>query len=223
MSVILLIVFVCVSYLIIRIGAIALEMTGMEQSRARFQAVSAFTGTGFTTEEAELVVNHPRRRRVVIYLMILGNAGIVSVVATFVVSLRASGVFRPSLNVVIVVAALFILYRIASNQAFARRITAKIHETLREKLHFDNVEVQELMRQSEGYGVASVLVGKEAKVIGLPLSKSGFSEQDLMVLSVERDDELIPVPKATTTIEAGDRLICYGKLENLKALMGIAS
>lgn len=222
MSVILLIVFVCVSYLIIRIGAIALEMTGMEQSRARFQAVSAFTSTGFTTKEAELVVNHPRRRKILVYLMILGNAGIVSVIASFVVSLRASGVFRPSLNVAIVVAALFILYRIASSQAFAKKITAKIHETLRDKLHFEKVEVQELMRQSEGYGVASVLVGKEAKVIGLPLRESGFSEQDLMVLSVERDEEMIPIPKATTIIRAGDRLICYGKLENLNDLMGIS-
>ena len=223
MSVILLIVFVCVTYLIIRIGAIALEMTGMEQSRARFQAVSAFTSTGFTTKEAELVVNHPRRRKILVYLMILGNAGIVSVIASFVVSLRASGLFRPSLNVVIVVAALFILYRIASNQAFAKKITAKIHDTLRDKLHFEKVEVQELMRQSEGYGVASVLVGKEAKVIGLPLSESGFSEQELMVLSVERDEELIPVPKATTMIQAGDRLICYGKLENLNDLTGVPS
>ena len=76
MSVILLIVFVCVSYLIVRIGAIALEMTGMDRSRARFQALSAFTGTGFTTRETEMVINHPRRRKIVTYLMILGNAGI---------------------------------------------------------------------------------------------------------------------------------------------------
>jgi K+/H+ antiporter YhaU regulatory subunit KhtT len=151
--------------------------------------------------------------------MILGNAGIVSVIASFVVSLRASGVFRPSLNVVIVVAALFILYRIASNQAFAKKITTKIREKLKNKLNFDKVEVQELLRQSEGYGVASVVVGKEAKVVGLPLSESGFSEQDLMVLSVERDDEMIPVPKATTIIQSGDRLICYGKLENLTGLV----
>ena len=32
-----------------------------------------------------MVVNHPRRRRIYAYLMVLGNAGIVSVIATFVV------------------------------------------------------------------------------------------------------------------------------------------
>ncbi len=64
-----------------------------------------------------------------------------------------------------------------------------------------------------------MLVRKESKVVGLPLSQSGFKERDLIVLSVERDEELIPVPKATTTIRVGDRLICYGNLENIESFV----
>jgi len=219
MSVVLLVVFISTSYLIVRVGAIALEMTGMERSRARFQALSAFSGTGFTTREAELVVTHPRRRKIVTYLMILGNAGIVSVIATFVLSLRQAGTFRPSLNLFIIAVSLFILYRIASHHAFAKKLTQKIRETLRDKLHFQKVLVQELLQQSDGYGIASILVGRRSKVAGLTLSESGFKEKDLMILSVERDEEMIPVPKAQTKIRVGDRLICYGKLENLKGLI----
>jgi hypothetical protein len=219
MSVVLLVSFICISYLIVRVGAIALEMTGMERSRARFQALSAFSGTGFTTREAELVVTHPRRRKIVTYLMILGNAGIVSVIATFVLSLRQTGTFRPSLNLFIIAVSLFILYRIASHHAFAKKLTQKIRETLRDKLHFQKVHVQELLQQSDGYGIASILVGRRSKVAGLTLSESGFKEKDLMILSVERDEEMIPVPKAQTKIRVGDRLICYGKLENLKGLI----
>jgi hypothetical protein len=219
MSVFLLIVFICVSYLIVRIGSIALEMTGMERSRARFQALSAFSGTGFTTREAELVVNHPRRRKIVTYLMILGNAGIVSVIATFVLSLRQTGTFRPSLNLAIIAASLFVLYRIASHQKLARKLTRKIRETLREKLHFEKVHVEELLQQSDGYGIASILVGRRSKVAGFTLGESGFKEKDLMVLSIERDEGVIPVPKAQNKIQVGDRLVCYGKLENLKGLV----
>jgi hypothetical protein len=219
MSVILLIVFVCVSYLIVRIGAIALEMTGMDRSRARFQALSAFTGTGFTTREAEMVINHPRRRKIVTYLMILGNAGIVTVIATFVVSLRPSGFLRPSLNLVIVAAALFILYRIVVHQQFARRLTGKIRETLRKTLHFERVQIEEILQQSEGYGVASVLIEKTSNLVGLTLGQSGLRERDLIVLSIERGQEVNPVPKAQSKIQVGDLLICYGKLENLKKIV----
>jgi K+/H+ antiporter YhaU regulatory subunit KhtT len=219
MSVILLIVFICISYLIVRIGAIALEMTGLDRTKARFQALSAFTGTGFTTREAETVINHPRRRKIVTYLLILGSAGIVTVIATFVVSLRPAGFFRPSLNLVIVAASLFILYRITIQREFARKLTTKIREMLKKTLHFEQVHIEEILRQSDGYGVASVLVEKQAKIAGLTLGQSGLRERDLMVLSIERDEGAIPVPKAQSKINVGDRLICYGKLENLKELV----
>ena len=219
MSVILLIVFICVSYLIVRIGAIALEMTGMDRSRARFQALSAFTGTGFTTKEAEMVINHPRRRKIVTYMMILGNAGIVTVIATFVVSLRPSGFLRPSLNLAIVAAALLILYRIVVHRQFALRLTGKIREILRKTLHFDRVHIEEILQQAEGYGVASMLIEKESHIAGLTLGQSGLREKDLMVLSIERGEEVIPVPKAQSKIHVGDLLVCYGKLENLRVLV----
>jgi hypothetical protein len=219
MSVVLLIIFICISYLIVRIGAIALEMTGMERSRARFQALSAFSGTGFTTREAESVVNHPRRRKIVTYLMIMGNAGIVSVIATLILSLRESGVFRPSLNLVIIIVSIFVLYRIASNREFAQNLTNKIRKTLREKLHFEKVQVEELLQQSDGYGVATIIIERRSKVRGSTLIKSGFRERDVLILSIERNEEIIHIPDAKTRILAGDRLICYGKLDNLKKLI----
>ena len=218
MSVILLIVFISVSYLIVRIGAIALELTGMERAKARFQALSAFTGTGFPTREAEAVINHPRRRKIVTYLMILGNAGIVTVIATFVVSLRPTGIFRPSLNIAIIAASLLILYRITLHQEFAKKLSNKIREALRKKLHFEKVHIEEILQQSEGYGVASVLIEKESKIAGLTLGQSNLREGDLIALSIERDEEVIPVPKTQRKIQVGDRLIVYGKMANLKGL-----
>jgi hypothetical protein len=219
MSVALLILAICISYLIVRIGAIALEMTGMDRSRARFQALSAFSGTGFTTREAELVVNHPRRRKIVTYLMILGNAGIVSVVATLVISLRPSGVLKPSLNLAIIIASLLVMSRVVTHQKFAVKLTEKISHILRDKFHFEKVQIQEVLQQSHGYGVAQALVGKDSKVVGMLLKDSGFREADLLVISVERDEKMIPIPRADTKIRAGDRLTCYGKLENLSKLL----
>ncbi len=40
-------------------------MTGLSWDAASFQSYSAFFGVGFTTREAELVVNHPIRRRII--------------------------------------------------------------------------------------------------------------------------------------------------------------
>ena len=57
----LIIVVVFVSVMIIKVAAVALQLTGLDKPTANFQALSALTGTGFTTREAELVTNHPMR------------------------------------------------------------------------------------------------------------------------------------------------------------------
>ena len=75
-------VVILVSILIVRAGAVALRLTGLDPKTANFQALSAFTRAGFTTRESELVVNHPRRRTIVTWLIVLGNAGIVAVIVT---------------------------------------------------------------------------------------------------------------------------------------------
>ncbi|MBU0630609.1 MAG: hypothetical protein KKC80_06825 [Candidatus Margulisbacteria bacterium] len=60
----------------------------MGRDQARFQSLSCFSGTGFTTQESELVTGHPQRRKIASYLMILGNAGLVTLIATFANTIR---------------------------------------------------------------------------------------------------------------------------------------
>lgn len=88
----LLILFVILAIFLVvtRIAAVALSETGLSGDAARFQALSAFTGTGFTTREAEGVMTHPVRRRIVTFLMILGNAGLVTIITILVLSFAQS-------------------------------------------------------------------------------------------------------------------------------------
>ena len=93
MNLFLLIVTIIVSMIIVRVGAIAFELTGLNWNIAKFQSLSCFSGTGFTIREAELVLGYPQRRRIASYLMILGNAGLVAMIATFANSLSPNTLF----------------------------------------------------------------------------------------------------------------------------------
>jgi hypothetical protein len=79
-------VIVLLSLLVVRVATVALSLTGMSREAARFQARSALTGVGFTTSEAEDVVTHPVRRRIVGGLMLLGSAGLVTAVSSLILS-----------------------------------------------------------------------------------------------------------------------------------------
>src|SRR3954453_23059696 len=85
------IVVVCVSLLVARVGTVALTLTGMSGESARFQARSAFFGVGFTTAEAESVVGHSVRRRIIMWLILLGNAGVVTTMGTLLLSFAGGG------------------------------------------------------------------------------------------------------------------------------------
>jgi hypothetical protein len=80
------IIVVLVSLIVARVGTVALTLTGMSRESARFQARSAFFGVGFTTAEAESVVAHPVRRRIVGWLILLGNAGVISILGSLVIT-----------------------------------------------------------------------------------------------------------------------------------------
>jgi hypothetical protein len=75
-----------ISILVVRVATVALTLTGLSHELARFQARLALTGSGFTTSESESVVSHPVRRRIIMTLMLLGNAGIVTVVSSLILS-----------------------------------------------------------------------------------------------------------------------------------------
>ena len=86
LSIISLLVVLTLSILVTRIATVALTYTGLSRESARFQARSAFTGVGFTTNESEKVVNHPLRRKILMLLMLLGNAGVITAVSSLIVS-----------------------------------------------------------------------------------------------------------------------------------------
>lgn len=70
---------------IVRIAGVVLEHSGIPRPIARFQAVSALTGAGFTTSESELLLQTPERRKIIIALMLAGSIGLGSLIATVVV------------------------------------------------------------------------------------------------------------------------------------------
>jgi hypothetical protein len=76
--------------LVTRVAAVALTHTGMLRQAARFQARSAFSGTGFPATESEQALNRPVRRRIALILMLFGNAGIVPAVSSPILAFARS-------------------------------------------------------------------------------------------------------------------------------------
>jgi len=214
----LLVVFV--SFLIVRAASIALMMTGMDENRARFQALSAFSGTGFTTKEAESVVNNPLRRRIITWLMISGNAGIVTVIITATTSFVTSKGYQLSINVLILLVGIYLIYKIVTRKGFTRRWESFIEDKLVKSPAFEEGATEDLLHLLEGNGLVRAIIKENSPLVGSSLSECKLSEKGLLVLGIERGKNWFPIPKAKETINEGDRLVVYGHLNILKELFG---
>jgi hypothetical protein len=207
------------SFLVVRGAAVALMMTGMEKKKARFQALSAFSGTGFTTKEAEFVVNHPQRRKIVTWLIIFGNAGIVTVIVTGTSTMATSRGYQLPINIVVLAVGIFLIYKIATYKKFTRYWEKFIENKLIKSPVFEEATTEDLLHFLEGYGLVKKIVGVKSGLIGKTLVKSHLREKGAVVLGIEREKSWIPVPKASEVIKRGDRLVVYGPLNALKDIL----
>jgi Trk-type K+ transport system membrane component len=120
--VIVLLVTIAISFVMVRVGAVAFELTGIPWDQAKFQALSAFTNSGFTTRESEEITRHPVRRRIASILIVLGNAGLVAVVGGFASSLLNPQPFQSVLNLALILGGVGILVWIGHGRWVGRHL-----------------------------------------------------------------------------------------------------
>lgn len=204
------------SVLIVRAGAIALKMTGLDDKTANFQALSAFTRAGFTTRESEMVVGHPQRRSIISWLIILGNAGIVAVIVTATSSLATSPNYKMAIVIAVFLLSLYLIYRLAKHTGLTRRWERFVENRLMSGRFLPAVPlVEHLLRFIDGYGVARVyVIEKYSQASGsleAKLAADGF-----IILGIERQGQWISNPSAQESIKQGDYLVLYGVLNEVE-------
>ncbi len=231
MNILLFFVALIVSVTVVRIGAIAFELTGIEWSVAKFQSLSCFSGTGFTTREAELIANHPQRRKIASILMVLGNAGVVTLIATFANTLRtdtflptlipalrriAPAGIMPWVDFVVIILFIYVIYKIFTRSTLAGRFTEFVRARMISRETVSRVTFEELMISTGGYGVSSMELREDCPILGKTIMDSGLRQRDITILAIERKGQTIPNPPPQMKMILGDRVTCFGKLGNIR-------
>ncbi len=201
----------------IRAGAVALELTGMQGEKARFQALSAFTNTGFTTREAEEITSIPLRRQIVTVLIVLGYAGTVTVIASFATSLFQRELASLA-ETAAIFAALFVVYRILAWRGVTKRVTDAFRAALIRRYGIHTQSLEEMLNVGQGFGVVRARVGDDSPLIGRPLIELDLKSRKVQILSIIRGHETISIPQGNDVLHGGDAIVCYGHLKEVRNL-----
>lgn len=211
-----LIAVILISLLVTRVATVALTATGLSHESARFQARSALSGVGFTTSEAEAVVNHPVRRRIVMVLMLLGSAGVITVLGTLILSFANADAEQRNTRIAILLASLLVLWIAARIPRLNRGLTVLIGKALNRWTDIDARDYAALLHLSENYAVMEIGIEAGEWLAGKSLRELDLRSEGVLILGVTRPDgSYVAVPRFDTRIEANDTVIAYGPGERL--------
>ena len=98
-------------------------------------------------------------------------------------------------------------------------IAGSIIDYIAAQVDFPEIDLRQRLTVSRGYGVAEIHIPEGSIYIGKTIKDSGLRERDIAVLTLYRNTTVIPNPFSHRVLEAGDRLLCFGKLELMRDLI----
>ena len=208
---------------------VAFKLTGLATNKIKFQVASLFTGSGFTTNESEIIVDDERRRKIAIVCMYTGHVfsvvfmGLLTNVLISIATIQSNNnvldtkfwyyiVFYVSLGLF-----LFVLFlKIPPiNRRFQDLLEKIAINTSSKKKNSNLITVLDLYGKN---AIAEVVLNnipefaQEKTLNEMALTKKYF----INVLSIKRGKRIIEVTK-DTMFNKRDVLVIYGSTRDIKA------
>lgn len=206
-------VFLFLLIMIIEVSTILLEATGLRKEVARFQAISLLTGTGFTTSESELVIDHPIRRKIASFLIIFGTLSF-AIILSYVISFFVNSTIYLS-DLGIGAAVLFLAILIIRSSIIHSFLSRKIGSQI-EKYYVHHKSVEEVFHLDGKNAMCQFILNEShKKIIDIPLKELQLAEQDVKILNIHRNRQSIKNPTGSTVLLPGDEVLVYGNVERI--------
>ena len=210
-------VIVLASLLVTRVATVMLTLTGLSRQSAAFQSRSAFSGVGFATAESEAVVAHPVRRRIISALMLLGNAGIASGLASLLLSFSSAQSNRDALGRLgAIFVFLLVLNRVAASRVADRALSRLIERALRRFTDLDVRDYAGLLRLADDWVVGEIIVEPGDWFIDRTIGDLQLRDEGVLVLGIDRaGHRYVGAPSSSSRFREGDTVVLYGPRETL--------
>ena len=98
-------------------------------------------------------------------------------------------------------------------------VASAMIEQLEERVAFPDLDIRQRLTLKSGYGVVEFRVENASPFTDRALSELSFSEREVRVLSITRQESVLPNPRGTEVLRAGDVLLCFGSYATLRALL----
>ncbi|WP_237737334.1 TrkA C-terminal domain-containing protein [Clostridium carboxidivorans] len=186
----------------------------MSEEKSRFQVISLLTGSGFTTKEAELITQHPTRRRLAQILMILGYVGFLTGISFLVDIIKHSMSIK---NLPILIIFFIFMWLILREKLLIGYLDNLIEKIILKKYskYKSPTKMYKLVTRAKGYGVYNIVIDENSGLVGVALKDSNLKPRNMIILNIDKGNQFIGFPKRDYVLEKGDNILLYGKVEEI--------
>lgn len=209
------ILFLMVFLVVVDFFSVLFRLTGVPIEKARFQVTSLLTGTGFTTKESEIIVQHPTRRKLAVWLMGFSYASTATIIS-FAVNIITSSVLDIGSLAVVIIFTLFVFF--FHKTYLLEKIENNIEKFIVKSKIWDKINVKHfnLITKTKGYGVYEIYLSNKSEILGKNIKDSGLKNLEIEVLNIDKGDEFISFPRPDYEFESCDKITVYGNVKNIK-------
>lgn len=200
-------IYLFIVFTVIEINTSIFAATGLDKKIAKFQVISMLTGTGFTTGESELIIDHPVRRRLGAFLILFGAFSL-AVIISAISQLLSDNFFTMEIAYIAggLVVLLFLLRAPFTQNFMSKRMKSELEENY----ELADLPIRDVLLMDDEDEVREISIMEESPFSGKTFDEIVAREDDLMLLFIKRGDINIRNKSYDTKLEPGDRLVLYG-------------
>lgn len=196
------------------------RLEGVQIDKAKFQIISILTGTGFTTNESELMLASKRRRKITQIMILFSyifNISIVSTIVNLFISTNDTSINEFLIGIILTIFNIILLIGLNKSTRIRRvfdNMILKIEKRKKRK-KINQISIYDY------YGnkvIAEVnIIDLHDKIINLNIEK--IKElYDIQILVVKRGSNIISEIDNNFKIQEKDILLVFGNYKNIKRL-----
>ncbi|WP_071458532.1 hypothetical protein [Bacillus massilinigeriensis] len=177
-------IYLGIVFAVIEINVILFIATGLDHHVARFQVISMLTGTGFTTGESELIIDHPFRRRLGAFLILFGAFSL-AVIISAISSLLSDNFFATEIGYI--AAALLVITLFMKTPFVKKKLGKHLKGELKKNYNIADLPVSDVILFSEKDEIAELSIPEKSDLAGKTFRKLIEENQDINVLRLSRN------------------------------------
>jgi ribosomal protein S6--L-glutamate ligase len=98
-------------------------------------------------------------------------------------------------------------------------VAGAIIDYIAAQVDFPEIDIRQRLTVSKGYGVGEIYIPDGSDFVGKTIREVDLMEKDVNVLTLYRNNKVIPNPKISRVLEPDDKLLCFGKLESMRGMV----